>query len=103
MGNMFGFSSIVTRIAPTDTVANILYSGLFIKVWGFTVSNISGGNATATIRTNETSPTTIWTAVIPTNTTVSVPIPFIADKGIQVMTSVANSLSFTFYHSQAGT
>jgi len=100
--NIFGYATIITRVAPADTSGNDVYSGGIVRVWGFTVSNTSAGTVTATVRTNESSPTTLWSATIAANTTVTVPIPFIADKGLEVVASSANTLSFTFYHGQVG-
>jgi hypothetical protein len=101
--NVFGFAPIITRVVPADLLGNDVFSGAVVRVWGFAVSNTSAGTATATIRTNATSPTTLWTASMPTNTQITVPIPFIADRGLEVLTSVASALVFTFWHSQVGT
>ena len=102
MSNFFAFAPIVTRVAPTTTTAVAVFDGAIIRIWGFTVSNITAGTVTATVRTNETSPTTIWTATILANQTIVVPISFIADKGLEVVDGTGSALSFTFMHSQVG-
>jgi hypothetical protein len=101
--NVFGFAPIITRVAPTTTAATNVYSGAFVRVWGFSVANTTAGTVTATLTTAETSPTTLWTASMAANTVITVPIPFIADRGLQVTTSSGSALTFTFYHSQIGT
>jgi len=95
--------ALVTRVFPTDTANTAVFSGVPIRVKGFTVSNTSGGSVTATIKDNSSSNTIIWTALVPTATTVTVPIPFVADKGLVVTSSSGSTISFTFFHSHQGT
>jgi hypothetical protein len=101
--NFFGFAPIVTNIQPTDTNGTDVFAGNIVKVWGFSVSKIGAGNATVTVRTNETLPATVFMGLIAANTSVIVPIPFIADKGLEVVTTSISTTSFTFWHSQVGT
>lgn len=102
MGNFFGYASKITRVFPTTTALTQVYAGGKVRVWGFTVNNTSASTITATLTTNESTPTTLWTASLLANTSTNVPIPFIADYGLQVQASTGSTLSFTFYHSQEG-
>ena len=99
---MTTFAPIITRVAPTDTNPVDVFSGGRVKILGFIVSNTSGSAATATIRTNEASPTTLFTVRLPLNFSFSVPIPWIADKGIEVIDETGNVIVFSFLHTQEG-
>ena len=85
-----------------------MYNGVPIRVFSFCINNISASSTpTATIRTNEASPTILWAGTLGTGVQgnrriITVPIPFKADKGLEVISSIANSLSFTFVHTQTG-
>ena len=104
MINIFGFAPIVTQITPSNTSANTVFGGGIVKVWGFTINRLpTGAGVVATVRTNEASPTTIWMGTLSPDQSVVVNIPFIADKGLEVISASANLLSFTFWHSQVGT
>jgi hypothetical protein len=102
MGNIFAFAPIVTRVLPTDTNAVDVFGGAIIRVWGFTVSNLTGSSVVGTVRTNEVSPTTIWSGGIAANQTHVVYLPFIADKGLEVVSATGSALSFSIWHSQVG-
>lgn len=110
---LFGFAPLVTRsqpvttwtnfaVDPTDSQLTTLFdssepqSSGSRRVWGGTVSNLTGTAVTVAVTDYPFTQTT-WAAIIAPNSTVVVAVPFFTDR-LAVTTSVANAASFTFFH-----
>jgi hypothetical protein len=107
MPGFFGHAPIVTTVTITNsTTAQTVFNGLPIRVYAFSIALSAGSTVTtATIRTSEAIPTILFETSLLSNgnTRVYVPMPFIADKGLQVvLDGSASTVVFTFAHSQAG-
>jgi hypothetical protein len=100
--NTFSHAPIVTQITPPNTDAVDVFGGSPLRVLGFIISAIVVGPTTATIRTNEASPVILFMGPVIQASKIYVPIPIIADKGLEVVASAGDSLSFTFFHAQLG-
>lgn len=85
------------------TSATQIANGDPVYVFGYTIANAGGtNNIEVTLRTAETSPTTISIIELDTTDVLSFDIPFIADKGIEVLASTDDEINFTIFHSNAG-
>jgi hypothetical protein len=106
-----GFAPIVTRVLPitqwvnnaifpTNAEVTPVYSGKSLRIWGASVSNISGGNITVAVLSYPTG-AAAWSAFMAANQTIVLPIPFVVgdNSGISVACTTINGASFTFFHS----
>jgi hypothetical protein len=106
-----GFAPIVTQVVPTTVWANTalspslsevtpVFGGKSLRVWGSTISNISGGNLSVAVMAYP--PTNAgYSAFMSANQTIVVPIPFIIgnNSGLSVTSTVSGGVSVTFFHS----
>lgn len=95
--NVGAFAPLTTIVSLTDTNPTDILSGGTIKIWGFSVTELSGSAKTVSFRSAD-SATTYITIAVAANTTSTSHVKWVADKGLEVVASAGNA-SVTVFHS----
>lgn len=95
--NVGAFAPLTTIISLTDTNPTEILSGGTIKVWGFSVTELSGAAKTVTFRSAD-GLTNYITVAVAANVTSTSHVKWVADKGLEVVASAGNA-SITVFHS----
>lgn len=98
--NIGAFAPRSTIFTLTDTNPTEVVSGATIRVWGVSVTELSGAAKTVTFRSADAS-VTYLTIAVAANATVANTVKWIADKGLEAVASAGNA-SVTIFHSNPG-
>ena len=95
------------EFAPRLTTGNlgsdlvIISNAQSASIRGFSISNTKTTQRTVTVRTTESSPTTISTYELGARESFVMDIPFLADKGLQFL-SVSSEVEVVVFHTNIG-
>lgn len=91
------------RTSVGDLSSNFtVASGVPITVFGFIVANSSASDVEVTWTTAESSPVTLGYITVRAHDNGTVPIEWIADKGLIFTSASSSSIHVTVFHSNTG-
>ena len=87
-----------TAAAQVTSVA----SGEAVTVHGILISNLTASNSEVTVRTADGNETTLFSIELDRSELFNVEVPFLADKGIEIVNVSGDSIQITVFHSNPG-
>jgi len=85
----------------TDQITSVA-GGEAVTVNAILISGLTDSNSEISIRTTESTPTTLFYYELDKGSLISVETPFLADKGIEIVNISGDSLDITVFHSNPG-